>query len=91
MAKIVVVSIMALAFFMCTMPASGDTIFNEMSKGISNMGKCATSCVKAATAPATDQAATPAKGACKPCPKTDVLGNKVPGSTEKGGKVNLGQ
>ena len=84
MVKKVALVIVALAFFVSIVPAWGDTVFNDASKCIAGWGKgCCTPCAKSTPA------AAPVVS--KPMAKTDILGNKVPAQTEKGGKVTLGQ
>ncbi|MDD5428384.1 MAG: hypothetical protein PHI58_03995 [Candidatus Omnitrophica bacterium] len=83
MKKYFIVAIAVLALAALSIPASAETVFNEMSKCVKSWGKgCSEPCEPAATS-----AATPAPKACM---KKDVLGNKIPGATDNSGKTKLG-
>ncbi len=74
--------IIAIAFFATAIPAGAETVFNEMSKCIQDMGKgcCASKSGEAKTAAASPKATK----------TTDVLGNTVSTATDNSGKSKLG-
>lgn len=83
MKKYFIVLTVLAAFFAGTMPVGAETIFNEMSKCVQNIGK---GCCAPKAAEAKAAATSP-----KMVKKTDVLGNKVSTETDNSGKVTLGQ
>lgn len=80
MRKYIIALIAVMALLAGTMPASADTMFNDMSKCIQSWGK--------ECAPGTSTAA-----ATQPKPKTstDAIGNVTPTGTDNSGKILLGQ
>ncbi len=63
---------------------SAETVFNEMAKSISGIGKCGAPCAQKDTS----VQAPAATCAAKQC-SMDCMGNKVPTETRNTGKITL--
>ncbi len=82
MKKAFMALMITVAFLAVTMPAGAETIFNEMSKCVQDMGK---GCCASKSGETKAAAASP-----KATKTTDVLGNTVSTATDNSGKSRLG-
>ncbi|MDD5136483.1 MAG: hypothetical protein PHX20_03905 [Candidatus Omnitrophica bacterium] len=76
--------LIALVFLAATVPAFGETVFNEMAGCVKSIGKGCAPCAATSSGAQTGTVAKMAK-------KTDVLGNKVSCMTDNSGKTQLGK